>query len=143
MYVVPFFILPNYLVKKCCLKREKDIFLTQINRHMKLFSILAIIVCCTAACGDVCDKVLKPAQHASGCFEQTIENFKKTGVAIVEFDTKKGKWYLLDRESRHLDGSDYIINEKCDTVCVLCGFCDLSKCQSCFDENAGKTIWHK
>jgi hypothetical protein len=94
-------------------KKKEDFYtMKKIIFTLTLFSLFA------------CKKV-KTDPVSSDCFETTIEKFKKQAdaVQLVSAVIKGDTVYLLDRGARHYDSVDYIINNKCDTVGLLCGEC--------------------
>lgn len=49
----------------------------------------------------------------------------KTIQALV---VKNEVHYWLNTDWRHADGAESIIDEKCETVCSMCGNCTFPKC---------------
>lgn len=49
--------------------------------------------------------------------------------------------YWLNTDAVHYDGSEYIVNQNCDTVCYFCGECNPLACSAEYDYEKWVTIW--
>jgi hypothetical protein len=80
------------------------------------------------------------------CLKAKFEQFKHQpdAVAIREFMLPQGPAFWLETDAADWDGSEYILNAACDTICVRCG-----ECYNPYDCLAGQdlvnmpTIWKK
>ncbi len=86
-----------------------------MKKTIFIFTLLSLFAC----------KKVEVEPVPSNCFEATLEKFKTQtdAVQIVSTVIKGNTLYLLDRGARHYDSTDFIINNKCDTVGLLCGEC--------------------
>jgi len=51
--------------------------------------------------------------------------------------------FWLNNGHMAFDGSEYVINESCDTVCMLCGFCVPPSCNSLYQNGNWEIVWQK
>lgn len=104
---------------------------------MKNLLFFCLIILTVIAC--------KKDDKLSPCLHEKLEAFKASSRAkTIKKQIVNGEvHYWLNTDDRHLDGTEYILNETCDTVCVLCGDCDPPACLSNYDNDNWKTIWEK
>jgi hypothetical protein len=120
----------NYLVK---IKPD-------FHNLMQKSTLILLIVCVVAGCNKEAEKgLIEP------CLEAKIEEFKASPTAISLKTLKVGKetHYWFNTNARHLDGSEYIINEASDTVCFFCGECDPPDCSKTYWDADWETFWEK
>jgi len=49
--------------------------------------------------------------------------------------------YWLNTDFTHFDGTEFIMNEQCDTVCFFCGECFQPECANDYDFEDWEIIW--
>lgn len=78
-------------------------------------------------------------------FEAKIEEFKASDVSISIKTQEVGgeTHYWFHDGANTWDGSEYILNESCDTVCYFCGKCMAPECLDAYDNNAWVVLWEK
>ena len=62
-------------------------------------------------------------------------------VRVQELDNELHYW--LNTDFVEVDGSEFIVNDQCDTLCFLCGFCVPPDCASDYDDANWTTIWEE
>ncbi|MFQ5447991.1 MAG: hypothetical protein ACE5FF_13765 [Saprospiraceae bacterium] len=79
------------------------------------------------------------------CIQEIIEQEGGSGnLLTVKRTVVQGEnHYWLNTGAMAWDGSEAIINESCDTICMLCGFCLPPPCTSDYDNAVWETIWEK
>lgn len=79
----------------------------------------------------------------SPCLEDLLESFKESPRAVSIQTTQlldRQVWWL-NTDLRHLDGPEYIVDAKCDTVCMLCSECYPPPCMDLLGD--WKVVWKK
>jgi hypothetical protein len=94
-----------------------------------------------------CSKATKENESQNGlpeCIEQLtddpsqVEAIKRVLTQTIEGETH----YWLNTDAMHYDGSEVIVNNACDTLCLFCGECLLPPCASDYT-NQWETIWER
>ena len=88
-----------------------------------LFSGIVLLMSCKKQC-------YFTDSDLSECVQQRLEEFKGLGDAhsFALYRFREKNWYFLDRQHAAVDGADYFIDSKCDTVCLICGECQPPVC---------------
>ena len=107
--------------------------------------IRPIIFSCVLVFG-ACIEDNPPIPHdLPACVEEiTLDTTASLELLAVQAQYVKGELhYWLTTDARHLDGPEYIVNMACDTVCVICGFCDRQRCIRNYDNDDWEIIWER
>lgn len=74
------------------------------------------------------------------CIQEAIA--QQPGIKSVETQTVGNEvHYFINRWASYTDATDYIVNSQCDTVCFICGECELPGCYSNYYGTDWKVIW--
>jgi hypothetical protein len=79
------------------------------------------------------------------CIQEIIDNdISPVPIKTIQVQKIKGELhYWLNTDASHWDGGEFIVNNICDTVCVICGECFLPECYDDYDFSAWEIIWEK
>jgi hypothetical protein len=77
------------------------------------------------------------------CIQDIIDGAGNGLLAVKRTEINGENRYWLNTGAMAWDGSEAIVNESCDTVCMLCGFCLPPPCTSDYNNAVWETIWEK
>ncbi|MBL7831581.1 MAG: hypothetical protein JNK41_11175 [Saprospiraceae bacterium] len=81
------------------------------------------------------------------CLESSFEDFKKNNVEakeIIAIPKDEGYLFWLRTDASAHDGTEDIINDKCEVVCIICGECTISgECITGIPESKFISYWKK
>ncbi|MBI5917032.1 MAG: hypothetical protein HY842_16800 [Bacteroidetes bacterium] len=109
---------------------------------MKKILLATLTATLLAACCDDTSNVGNPV-----CIDDTIETFKtdSQSIAVLKTDLNGQFLFWFQTEAPWADGTDDVLNEECEVVCLIGGFridpCDcmgVNFCELTFD-----TLWHR
>lgn len=90
-----------------------------------------------------CNKVNNPSDLSiPSCIQEILDDNELSKdirtVRLYEVDNELHYW--LNTDFTEFDGTEYIVNMQCDTVCLFCGFCDPPECSEEYTDE-WITIW--
>lgn len=105
----------------------------------KWFTILIYLF--VAACAKEDEKI---STSIPTCIQNIIndEELSKTLKTVQVQELRGELHYWLNTDFRHFDGVEYIVNNKCDTICSFCGECIPAECSFDYNQDWIK-IWEK
>jgi len=106
---------------------------------VKYFLFIAALFCFPACKKD------KGLANTSDCIQEIIDEAIETGNLLAVKKTKVNgeNRYWLNSGAMAWDGSEAIVDETCDTICILCGFCVPEGCMYDYYNAVWETIWEK
>ncbi len=110
-----------------------------MKNYLFCFLLLTFFVACH------CDDDTE-TQTIPQCVEALYEpgSAQDTNLLSVQKMEINGEYhYWLNNGSMAFDGAEFVINEACDTVCFLCGFCGPPDCMSDYENGEWEIIWEK
>ncbi len=99
----------------------------------KLSCLILAIILSSCNVGDQCSSKELPE-----CIELS-EDLKTVRVQKVKGELH----YWLNTDFVHFDGIEYIVNNKCDTVCSFCGECIQANCANDYEWESWEIIWKR
>ncbi len=77
------------------------------------------------------------------CIQVMMEAFKKTSDAktVRRIQMEQEYHYWFNTDARFVDGPEYILNSKCDTVCIFGRLWPPQTCLQNYDDSKWVVIW--
>jgi len=86
-----------------------------------------------------------PTAKLPACIQDILDDPEQSeNLLTIRLQQVNGEnHYWLNTGAMAWDGTETIVNEQCETVCTLCGFCISPECIGDYDNEDWEIIWEK
>jgi len=109
---------------------------------MKWSIIGGLLLCSSLFTGCIKEKC---TNNLPECIKEIVNNpAKNNDLKTIRLQVQGTEhYYWLNTDATAFDGVEYIINNRCDTVCYFCGECIYPDCLEQFKDKDWEVIWRR